>query len=92
MCIIRFDWLIALHLFISLVCNASFLIVKTVVSGKKSVISTTTRRSSDLAFHHDRKSQRECVYEIESEDFDIIGGRSTPFEIFNCAIDVVDGV
>ena len=28
MCIIRFDWLIALYIFISLVCNASFLIVK----------------------------------------------------------------
>ena len=28
MCIIRFDWLIALYLFISLVRNASFLIVK----------------------------------------------------------------
>ena len=28
MCIIRFDWLIALYLFISLVCNASFLIEK----------------------------------------------------------------
>ena len=41
MCIIRFDWLIALYLFISLDCNASFLIVKTVVSGKKSVMSTT---------------------------------------------------
>ena len=39
MCIIRFDWLIALYLFISLVWNASFLIVKTVVSGKKSVTS-----------------------------------------------------
>ena len=40
MCIIRFDWLIALYLFISLVRNSSFLIVKTVVSGKKSVMST----------------------------------------------------
>ena len=40
MCIIRFDWLVALYLFISLVRNASFLIVKTVVSGKKSVMST----------------------------------------------------
>ena len=29
-----------------------------------------------------RESQRECVYEIESEDFVIIGGRSTPFEIW----------
>ena len=28
MCIIRFDWLIALYLFISLVRNACFLIVK----------------------------------------------------------------
>ena len=28
MCIIRFDWLIALYIFISLVLNASFLIVK----------------------------------------------------------------
>ena len=27
-CIIQFDWLIALYIFISLVCNASFLIVK----------------------------------------------------------------
>ena len=40
MCILRFDWLIALYLFMSLVRNASFPIVKTVVSGKKSVIST----------------------------------------------------
>ena len=39
-CIIRFDWLIALYLFISLVRSASFLIVKKVVSGKKSVMST----------------------------------------------------
>ena len=39
MCIIQFDWLIALYLFISLVCNASFLIVKTVMSGKNSVMS-----------------------------------------------------
>ena len=39
MCIIRFDWLIALHLFISLVHNTIFLIVKTVVSGKKSMMS-----------------------------------------------------
>ena len=39
-CMVRFDWLIALYIFISLVRNASFLIVKTVVSGKKSVIST----------------------------------------------------
>ena len=37
--ILKFDWLIALYLFISLVCNASFLIVKTVASGKKSVMS-----------------------------------------------------
>ena len=28
-----------------------------------------------------RDSQRECVYEIESEDFVIVGGRSTFFEI-----------
>ena len=40
MCIIWFDWLIALHIFISLVRNAIFLIVKTVVSGKKWVMST----------------------------------------------------
>ena len=33
--ILRFDWLIGVYLFISLVRNASFLIVKTVVSGKK---------------------------------------------------------
>ena len=38
-CIMLFDWLIALYLFISLVRNASFLIVKTVVSGKKSMMS-----------------------------------------------------
>ena len=28
-----------------------------------------------------RESERECVCEIESEDFFIVGGRSTPFEI-----------
>ena len=28
-----------------------------------------------------RESKRECLYEIESEDFVIISGRSTPFEI-----------
>ena len=28
-----------------------------------------------------RESYIVCVYEIESEDFVIIGGRSTPFEI-----------
>ena len=28
MCIIKFDWLIALYIFMSLVCNAIFLIVK----------------------------------------------------------------
>ena len=38
-----------------------------------------------------RESQRECVYEIESEDCIIIGGRSTPFEISSCAIHFVDG-
>ena len=35
-CIIRFDWLIALYLFTLLTRNTSFLIVKKVVSGKKS--------------------------------------------------------
>ena len=39
-CIIRFDWLISLYLFISLVCNTSFLIVKKLVSRKKSMMST----------------------------------------------------
>ena len=38
MCIIRYDWLIVLYLFISLVRNASFLIINTVVSWKNSVI------------------------------------------------------
>ena len=33
----------------------------------------------------------ECLYEIESEYCVIIGGRSTPFEISSCAIDLVDG-
>ena len=28
-----------------------------------------------------RESYRDCVCEIESEDFFIVGGRSTPFEI-----------
>ena len=37
--ILWFNWLICLYLFISLVRNASFLIVKTVVSGKNSVMS-----------------------------------------------------
>ena len=31
------------------------------------------------------------MYEIESEDCVIIGGRSTTFEISSCAIDFVDG-
>ena len=39
-CILRFDWLIVLYIFMSLVCNVSFLIVKTIVLGKKSVMST----------------------------------------------------
>ena len=39
MCILQFYWLVALYIFISLVRNASFLIRKTVVSGKKSVMS-----------------------------------------------------
>ena len=38
MCIIRYGWLISLYLFISLVHYASFLSLKTVVSGKNSVI------------------------------------------------------
>ena len=38
MCIILYNWLISLYLFISLVLNASFLIIKIVVSGKNSVI------------------------------------------------------
>ena len=38
-----------------------------------------------------RESYRECVYEIESEDCVVIGGRSTPFEILSCAIDLVYG-
>ena len=31
------------------------------------------------------------MYEIESEDCVIIGGRSTSFEILSCAVDLVDG-
>ena len=38
-----------------------------------------------------RESQRECVYEIESEDCVIIGSRSASFDILSCAIDLVDG-
>ena len=38
-----------------------------------------------------RDSYRMCVYEIESEECVIIGGRSTPFEISIFAIDLVDG-
>ena len=38
-----------------------------------------------------RESYRRCVYEIESEDCVIIGGRSTSFNISICAIDLVDG-
>ena len=38
-----------------------------------------------------RESYKECVYEIEIEDCIIIGGRSTPFDILSCAIDLVDG-
>ena len=37
--ILRFNWLICLYLFMSLLRIASFLIVKTVVSGKNSVMS-----------------------------------------------------
>ena len=37
-----------------------------------------------------RESYRECVYEIESEDCIIIGGRSTTFDILICVIDLVD--
>ena len=48
MCIIRLDWLIALYLFILLVRNARFLIVKTVVSGKKSVMSTNHFARTDF--------------------------------------------
>ena len=39
-----------------------------------------------------RESYRECVYEIESKDCVIIGGRSTHFEISRCAIYLVDGL
>ena len=39
----------------------------------------------------DRESYIVCVYEIESEDCVIVGGRSTPFKISSCAIDLVDG-
>ena len=39
-CIIRFEWLIALYIFTLLPRNASFIIVKTVVLGKISVMST----------------------------------------------------
>ena len=38
-CILRFDWLIALYIFFLLVLNASLLIVKKVVSGKNSAMS-----------------------------------------------------
>ena len=41
MCIIRFDWLIALYLFISLVRNASFLIVKN--SGVREEVSDVNK-------------------------------------------------
>ena len=37
------------------------------------------------------ESYRECVYEIESEYCVIIGGRSTPFQIQSCTIDLLDG-
>ena len=40
MCIIQFDWLVALYIFTLLPRNTSLLIVNTVVSGKKSVMST----------------------------------------------------
>ena len=39
----------------------------------------------------DRESNRDCVYEIESENCVIIGGRSTPFKISSCSIYLVDG-
>ena len=42
MCIIQFDCLIVLYLFITLVPNTSFIIVKIVVSKKKSVMSKNT--------------------------------------------------
>ena len=38
-----------------------------------------------------RYSSRESVYEIESEDYVIIGGRSTYFDISSCTIDLIDG-
>ena len=41
MCIIRFDWLIALYIFISLVCNASFIIVKN--SGVREEVSDANK-------------------------------------------------
>ena len=36
MCVIRFDWLISLHIFTLLPCNASFLIIKKIVRGEDS--------------------------------------------------------
>ena len=41
MCILRFDWLIGLYLFMSLVCNARFLIVKK--SGVREEVSDVNR-------------------------------------------------
>ena len=37
-----------------------------------------------------RERQRKCVYEIESEDCVITGGRSTYFNISSCAIHLVN--
>ena len=37
-----------------------------------------------------RESYREYMYDIESEDCVIIGGRSSHLEISSCAIDLVD--
>ena len=38
-----------------------------------------------------RESYRECAYEIENGYCIIIGGRSTPFEISSCSVDLVYG-
>ena len=53
-----------------------------------------TSRLIDRSMHcpvEGREIWIECVYEIESEDCVMVGGRSTHFEISSCAIDLIDG-
>ena len=65
--ILRFNWLIWLYLFMSLVCNTSFLIVKKVVSGKKSVMSKNHCASFGLAIHVNVDVNVDLCYTLSCE-------------------------